>query len=126
MHRSRSPSARPPAGHLWHVTLEPFLDQHGLGRGPVSATRIGDGTSNLTYILERDGARVALRRSPAPPLPPSAHDVVRGGRIQIALAAVGLRVPRVFAVCEDDSVLGVPFYLNGVPRLLELARAGLG
>lgn len=111
MQRSRSPSARPPAEHLRHVALESFLDQHGLGRGPVSATRIGDGTSNLTYLLERDGARVVLRRPPPPPLPPSAHDVVREGRIQIALAAVGLRVPRVFAVCEDDSVLGVPFYL---------------
>lgn len=126
MHHSRSPSQRPPAEHLRHVALESFLDQHGLGRGPVGATRIGDGTSNLTCLLERDGARVVLRRPPHPPLPPSAHEVVREGRIQIALAAVGLRVPRVFAVCEDDSVLGVPFYLNGVPRLLELARAGLG
>jgi aminoglycoside phosphotransferase (APT) family kinase protein len=91
--------------------LESFLDDRGLGMGPVRATPIGNGASNLTYVLERDGARVVLRRPPPPPLPPSAHDVVREARIQLALAPVGVRVPRVLAVCEDKSVLGVPFYL---------------
>ncbi len=91
--------------------LESFLDDHGLGHGPVSATPIGDGASNLTYLVERRGARVVLRRPPPPPLPPSAHDVVREARIQLGLAPAGVRVPRVLAVCEDDSILGVPFYL---------------
>ncbi len=91
--------------------LESFLDQAGLGEGPVSATPIGEGASNLTYLLERGPARVVLRRPPPPPLPPSAHDVVREARIQLALAPLGVRVPKVLAVCEDDSILGVPFYL---------------
>jgi aminoglycoside phosphotransferase (APT) family kinase protein len=91
--------------------LESFLDGHGLGDGPVRATPIGAGASNLTYLLERDGARVVLRRPPPPPLPPSAHDVVREARIQMALAPAGVRVPEILAVCEDESVLGVSFYL---------------
>ena len=91
--------------------LESFLDAHGLGEGPITATRIGDGASNLTFRLERGTVRVVLRRPPPPPLPPSAHDVVREARIQLALAPLGVRVPKVLAVCEDDSVLGVPFYL---------------
>ena len=91
--------------------LESFLDEVGLGEGPIKATPIGDGASNLTYRLERDGARVVLRRPPPPPLPPSAHDVVREARIQHALAPAGVRVPKVLAVCEDDAILGVPFYL---------------
>lgn len=91
--------------------LESFLDDAGLGSGPVTATRIGDGASNLTYLLQRDGARVVLRRPPPPPLPPSAHDVVREARIQLGLAPAGVRVPKVLAVCEDESILGVPFYL---------------
>lgn len=91
--------------------LESFLDEHGLGDGPIAATRIGDGASNLTFRLERGPARVVLRRPPPPPLPPSAHDVVREARIQLALAPLGVRVPKVLAVCEDDSILGVPFYL---------------
>jgi hypothetical protein len=49
--------------------LEYFLDAEGLGSGPA-AVRIGDGASNLTYLVEREGVRVALRRPPPPPLPP--------------------------------------------------------
>jgi aminoglycoside phosphotransferase (APT) family kinase protein len=91
--------------------LEAFLDEEGLGQGPITATPIGEGASNLTYLLERSGTRVVLRRPPPPPLPPSAHDVVREARIQLALGPVGVRVPKVLALCEDDSILGVPFYL---------------
>jgi aminoglycoside phosphotransferase (APT) family kinase protein len=91
--------------------VEAFLDAHGLGSGPAQAARIGDGASNLTYLVEREGARVVLRRPPPPPLPPSAHDMVREARVQIGLAKAGVRVPRILAVCEDDSVLGVPFYV---------------
>jgi aminoglycoside phosphotransferase (APT) family kinase protein len=91
--------------------LEVFLDEAGLGEGPVTATPIGEGASNLTYLLEREGARLVLRRPPPPPLPPSAHDVVREARIQLGLAPAGVRVPKVLSVCEDESILGVPFYL---------------
>ena len=96
--------------------LEQWLDERGLGRGHLSATRIGDGHSNATFLLERGGERSVLRRAPRPPLPPSAHDMLREARVLNALRGRA-RVPRVLAVCEDDSVLGVPFYvmeeLNG-------------
>ena len=52
-----------------------------------------------------------LRRPPRPPLPPSAHDVVREAGLQLALAPLGIRVPNIRAVCKDDSLLGVPFYV---------------
>ena len=54
-----------------------------------------------------------LRRPPRPPLPPSAHDMVREARLQLALAPQGIRLPPILAVCEDESVLGVPFYVMG-------------
>jgi aminoglycoside phosphotransferase (APT) family kinase protein len=101
----------PATGALSFDGLEAFLDGEGIGEGPITATPIGDGASNLTYRLERGGARLVLRRPPPPPLPPSAHDVVREARIQVGLAPLGVRVPKVLAVCEDDSILGVPFYL---------------
>jgi aminoglycoside phosphotransferase (APT) family kinase protein len=91
--------------------LERYLDDHGLGRGPVSGHRIGDGASNLTYLVQRDGTRVVLRRPPPPPLPPSAHDMVREARIQEGVARSGVRVPRILAVCDDEDVLGQPFYV---------------
>jgi aminoglycoside phosphotransferase (APT) family kinase protein len=91
-----------------------FLDARGLGSGDVRAHRIGEGGgSNFTFLLERDAGRYVLRRPPRPPLPPSAHDMVREARLQLALAPLGIRVPTILAVCEDEGVLGVPFYVMG-------------
>ena len=90
-----------------------FLDEHGLGSGDVRARRIGEGGgSNFTFLLERETGSFVLRRPPRPPLPPSAHDVVREARLQLALREAGFtRLPTIAAVCEDESLLGVPFYV---------------
>jgi aminoglycoside phosphotransferase (APT) family kinase protein len=37
--------------------------------------------------------------------------MLREARLQTALEGAGVRVPHVVAVCEDESVLGVPFYV---------------
>jgi aminoglycoside phosphotransferase (APT) family kinase protein len=94
-------------------TVRDFLDAHGLGAGQLRARRIGEGGgSNFSFLLERDdGSRFVLRRPPRPPLPPTAHDVVRESRLQLALAPLGIRVPNIRAVCEEDALLGVPFYV---------------
>src|SRR5437870_9964383 len=103
---------RPPL--LILETVRGFLDQHGLGSGALRAERIGEGGgSNFSFLLERDdGTRLVLRRPPRPPLPPTAHDVVRESRLQLALAPLGIRVPNIRAVCEDKALLGVPFYIT--------------
>jgi aminoglycoside phosphotransferase (APT) family kinase protein len=90
-----------------------FLDEHGLGSGELRARRIGEGGgSNFTFLLERDEGVFVLRRPPRPPLPPSAHDMVREARLQLALRDAGFsRLPTIVAVAEDESVLGVPFYV---------------
>ena len=90
-----------------------FLDERGLGSGELRARRIGEGGgSNFTFLLERSRGRFVLRRPPRPPLPPSAHDVVREARLQLALREAGFtRLPTIVAVCEDESLLGVPFYV---------------
>ncbi|HTC72205.1 MAG TPA: phosphotransferase, partial [Solirubrobacteraceae bacterium] len=97
-------NSRPPL-----LVLEPlraFLDAHGLGEGELRATPIGEGHSNVTYLIERDGAEVVLRRPPRPPLPPSAHDVLREARLLRALQSTPARVPDVLAVCEDPATIG--------------------
>jgi aminoglycoside phosphotransferase (APT) family kinase protein len=92
--------------------IELFLDERGLGSGPVHARRIGvPGGSNFSFLLERAEGRFVLRRPPRPPLPPSAHDMVREARLQLALAEQGIRVPPIVAVCETPELLGVPFYV---------------
>jgi aminoglycoside phosphotransferase (APT) family kinase protein len=91
--------------------LEEFLDGHGIGEGRVEVERIGEGHSNITFLVRRGNARVVLRRPPRPPLPPSAHDVLREARLLRALEGTPVRVPRVIAVGDDEDVLGVPFYV---------------
>ncbi len=91
--------------------LEAFLDEHGIGEGRLEVERIGEGHSNITFLVRRGGARVVLRRPPRPPLPPSAHDVLREARLLRALEGTPVRVPRVLAVGDDEAVLGVPFYV---------------
>jgi aminoglycoside phosphotransferase (APT) family kinase protein len=91
--------------------LEAFLDDHGIGEGRLEAERIGEGHSNITFLVRRGDARVVLRRPPRPPLPPSAHDVLREARLLKALEGTPVRAPTVIAVGDDESVLGVPFYV---------------
>src|SRR5215210_8857702 len=92
--------------------LAAFLDEHGLGEGELRAARIGEGHSNITFLIERGGERFVLRRPPRPPLPPSAHDVLREARVIGAVQDTPVRVPHVLASCDDESVLGVPFSLT--------------
>jgi aminoglycoside phosphotransferase (APT) family kinase protein len=95
------------------IVLEPlarWLDARGLGSGPLRATRIGAGHSNATFLLARGDERMVLRRAPRPPLPPSAHDMLREARVIGALAG-RVRVPELLAVCPEGDVLGVPFYV---------------
>jgi aminoglycoside phosphotransferase (APT) family kinase protein len=102
--------ARPPV--LVLEVVRAFLDEHRLGSGQITAQRIGPGGgSNFSFLIERSGDRYVLRRPPRPPLPPSAHDVVREAQIQLALQPLGIPVPRIRAVCDDSSLLGVPFYV---------------
>lgn len=109
-HEQAAGNARPPL-----LVLEPlreFLDAHGLGAGAITAEPIGEGHSNVIYLLTReDGSELVLRRPPRPPLPPSAHDVLREARLLKALWPGGVRVPRVLAVGESEDVIGCPFYL---------------
>lgn len=81
-----------------------------LGRTGVTARRLREGHSNLTYVLtDATGAELILRRPPAGPLHASAHDVLREHRVLALLA--GRRVPRVLAACADETVIGAPFYV---------------
>jgi aminoglycoside phosphotransferase (APT) family kinase protein len=97
--------------------LEAFLDEHGVGEGRVEVERIGEGHSNFTFLVTRGGAPPGggpgggRRPPPGPPLPPSAHDVLREARLLRALEATPVRVPRVLATGDEDAGLGVPFYV---------------
>jgi aminoglycoside phosphotransferase (APT) family kinase protein len=102
-------NSRPPL-----LVIEPlmaFLDAHGIGEGDIRATPIGEGHSNVTYLIERGDTQVVLRRPPRPPLPPSAHDVLREARLLRALRETAARVPDVLAVGAEEATIGSPFYV---------------
>ena len=93
--------------------------------GPVSATRIGHGYSNLTFRLsDAAGRSWVLRRPPPGVLLVSAHDVVREARIMSALAGTDVPVPAVISVRTDAG--GVPWVLiEHIPGdVLDSAPAG--
>lgn len=81
--------------------------------GPVTLSKFKGGQSNPTYALDTPGQRLVLRSKPAPvaKLLPSAHAVEREYRVLAALAGSEVPVPRVLALCEDESVIGRMFYV---------------
>src|SRR4051812_48101038 len=91
--------------------LEEYLDRQELGSGPIEAERIGEGHSNVTFLIKRGDDRYVLPRPPRPPIPPSANDVLREARLLIPIQDADVRTPRVLAACDEESVLGVPFYV---------------
>src|SRR6266852_7672300 len=92
--------------------LEGWMRRHVEGfRGPLAAERFAGGQSNPTYRLTAGSGAYVLRRKPPGPLLPSAHAVDREFRVMRALADTPVAVPRVFALCEDDAVIGSAFYV---------------
>jgi aminoglycoside phosphotransferase (APT) family kinase protein len=80
-------------------------------RGPLAAERFAGGQSNPTYRLSAASGDYVLRRKPPGVLLPSAHAVDREYRVMHALAETAVPVPRVYALCEDDAVIGSAFYV---------------
>ncbi|RRQ25669.1 phosphotransferase family protein [Rhodococcus sp. Eu-32] len=91
--------------------LEDFLASRGITVGPLTTKPIGDGHSNLTFLVG-DGTRsVVVRRPPPPPIPPGAHDMLREAALLSALYETEVPVPQVLAVGQAGDVLDVPFYV---------------
>jgi aminoglycoside phosphotransferase (APT) family kinase protein len=81
-------------------------------RGPLRFLRVGNGMSNLTYlVIDTAGSRWVLRRPPVGPLLPSAHDVAREHRILSALQQTSVPTPAVCGFTTDPAVTEAPLML---------------
>jgi aminoglycoside phosphotransferase (APT) family kinase protein len=80
-------------------------------RGPLAVKQFQGGQSNPTYMLASPSGRYVLRRKPPGTLLPSAHAVDREFRVMKALAGTAVPVPRMHALCSDDSVIGSMFFV---------------
>src|SRR5207249_5500448 len=94
------------------LKLEPFLRAHFPGeRGPLTVRQYPSGHSNLTYAVSLGGKEYVLRRPPFGSKVKSAHDMGREFRVLSRLHEVYRPAPKPLAYCEDQDVLGAPFYV---------------
>ncbi|MGP3948914.1 phosphotransferase family protein [Streptomyces sp. 7N604] len=93
--------------------LRGHLDRErpGLVRGPLSAELIEGGRSNLTYTVTDGTSRWVVRRPPLGHVLATAHDMRREHRVISGLHATAVPVPEPLLLCEDESVIGSPFYV---------------
>ena len=96
------------------VTLERFLAAHIEGLcGPLQIEQFEGGQSNPTYLLTAScGSRFVLRRKPPGKLLPSAHAVDREFAVTRALHSSGFPVARPRLLCDDETVIGTPFFVT--------------
>ena len=79
--------------------------------GPLAVEQFKGGQSNPTFLLITPAQTYVLRRKPPGKLLPSAHAVDREYRVMSALAPTEVPVPRTYALCEDEAVIGTAFYV---------------
>jgi len=79
--------------------------------GPTVVEQFPAGFSNLTYLLRFADRELVLRRPPIGAKIKTAHDMSREYRILSHLYPVYKKVPRPLLFCEDESILGAPFYV---------------
>jgi aminoglycoside phosphotransferase (APT) family kinase protein len=82
-------------------------------RGPIRVLQFEGGQSNPTFHVSDGGGRMyVLRKKPPGKLLPSAHQVDREYRVIKALSEqTDVPVPKTYALCQDDTVIGTAFYL---------------
>lgn len=91
--------------------LAAHLQERGITQGPLRASPIGDGHSNLTFLVTDGEREVVVRRPPPPPTPPGAHDMLREARLLEALQHTEVPVSSVLAKVAAGDVLDVGFYV---------------
>ncbi|MFI8939850.1 phosphotransferase family protein [Streptomyces syringium] len=112
--------------------LRAYLERErpGLVRGPLGAELVEGGRSNLTYAVTDGIGRWVVRRPPLGHVLATAHDMRREHRVISALRDTAVPVPEAIALCEDEDVLGSPFYVmefvTGTPYRTAEQLAALG
>jgi len=93
--------------------VEQYLRSHveEVPEGELGVSQFPSGASNLTYLLKVGDWEGVLRRPPLGPVPLKAHDMGRESGILDKLNAVYPLAPRPYFFCEDESVIGAPFYV---------------
>ncbi len=79
--------------------------------GSLLVQQFPSGYSNLTYSLRFGARELVLRRSPFGAKIKTAHDMAREYRILSSLIQVYPKVPKPLLYCDDETIIGAPFYV---------------
>jgi len=116
--RSAAPLEGRSTAELEELLNLPALERFLADRLPAVTTRLRvdgqpmGGVSNVTVFVTRGAdERWVVRRPPAGPLLPTAHDVLREYRFLSALRGTAVPVAEPVLACEDASIMGASFYL---------------
>jgi aminoglycoside phosphotransferase (APT) family kinase protein len=82
-----------------------------LPEGELEVRQFPSGASNLTYLLKVADWEGVLRRPPFGPVPPKAHDMDRESKVLSHIHPAFPLAPKPYFFCEDESVIGAPFYI---------------
>ncbi|MAW81832.1 MAG: phosphotransferase family protein [Parvularcula sp.] len=94
------------------AALDAYMRENVEGyTGPLTVKKFKGGQSNPTYLLTTPAKKYVLRRKPPGKLLPSAHAVDREYRVMTALGGEDFPVPKTYALCEDESVVGTTFFI---------------
>ncbi len=94
------------------VRLGEYLQNNLEGyTGPLNVQQFEGGQSNPTFLIGCGGNKYVLRKKPPGKLLPSAHQVEREYRVMKALEKTDVPVPEMLLLCEDDAVIGTPFFI---------------
>ena len=73
------------------------------------------GQSNPTFVLFFENKeKLILRKKPPGKLLPSAHAIEREYKVQKALEKSNVPCPKMIKLCEDEKIIGTPFYLMNI------------
>jgi len=92
--------------------LQKYLEANIPDFGTIQeCSKFAGGQSNPTFLVRTEKSKYVLRRKPPGLLLKSAHAVDREYRVMKALEGTGVPVPKMYVLCDDDSVIGSMFYV---------------
>lgn len=92
--------------------LRAYLVSKGLmGEEELLVEQFPGGYSNLTFLLQLGDREFVLRKPPFGANIKSAHDMGREFKVISALKPVFAAVPEPVLYCDDEKVIGTPFYI---------------
>ena len=94
------------------TALNGYLSKNMSGyEGSLKVWQFEGGQSNPTFLLESGESRYVLRKKPPGELLPKAHAVEREFKVMDALRESEVPVPDVRVLCQDENIIGTPFYV---------------